>query len=319
MMPMPPIPTGHFEGCLLGLALGDALGAPREGGPLERLLWALIGKTAQGQMRWTDDTQMSLDVADSLLACGGLDANDMAQRFARSYRFSRGYGPGAARLLKRIRRGQDWQSASLSIYPGGSFGNGGAMRAPVFALFHAAQPQALPSAVQLGTRITHAHPLGQEGALLVAQATRLALSGSSGVQLLEGLRENATQAPFVQALELALRWLRGDTPQEGPQEAPPDARQVRRQLGNGIEATRSCVTAIYLAARFLAQPFEAMLGFIARCGGDVDTIGAMAGAIWGAARGKLSLSAEALARLEQAPRIAATARALHGAAFGAAP
>lgn len=28
----------HFTGCLLGLALDDASGAPYEGGPIERLL-----------------------------------------------------------------------------------------------------------------------------------------------------------------------------------------------------------------------------------------------------------------------------------------
>ena len=50
-----------FQGCLLGLSLGDALGAPYEGGVLERLLWRLIGKTSQGEMRWTDDTQMTID------------------------------------------------------------------------------------------------------------------------------------------------------------------------------------------------------------------------------------------------------------------
>jgi ADP-ribosylglycohydrolase len=127
---MSPISLNRFEGCLLGLALGDALGAPHEGGPVERLLWALIGRTAQGEMRWTDDTQMSLDAADSLLACAGMAPDDMAHRFARSYRWSRGYGPGAARLLKRIARGQDWESASVSVYPSGSYGNGGAMRAP---------------------------------------------------------------------------------------------------------------------------------------------------------------------------------------------
>jgi ADP-ribosylglycohydrolase len=69
----------------------------------------------------------------------------------------------------------------------------------------------------------------------------------------------------------------------------------------------------------MAQPFEAMLTFAARCGGDVDTIGAMAGAIWGAARGSSPLPAAALGRLEQRQRITATARALHGAAFGASP
>ena len=107
----------RFEGCLLRLALGDALGAPYEGGPIERLLWRLIGTTKQGEMRWTDDTQMALDVAESLVAKGVVDADDLARRFASSYRWSRGYGPGAAKLLKRIARGADWRQANLVSPP----------------------------------------------------------------------------------------------------------------------------------------------------------------------------------------------------------
>jgi hypothetical protein len=34
----------QFVGCLLGLATGDALGAPHEGGTIERLVWRLIGQ-----------------------------------------------------------------------------------------------------------------------------------------------------------------------------------------------------------------------------------------------------------------------------------
>ncbi len=46
-------------GTLLASALGDAFGAPYEGGLPERLLWALIGGR-KGIRRWTDDTQMSI-------------------------------------------------------------------------------------------------------------------------------------------------------------------------------------------------------------------------------------------------------------------
>ena len=127
----------QYRGCLLGLALGDALGAPHEGGFLEHCLWRLIGRTAAGEPRWTDDTQMTLDLAESLLATLPLNQTDLARRFANSYRWRRGYGPSAARVLKRIRKGQDWQSAARAIYPQGSFGNGAAMRAPVLALFFA--------------------------------------------------------------------------------------------------------------------------------------------------------------------------------------
>jgi len=85
-MGMDHVTTDRFEGCLLGLALGDALGARYEGGLAERLLWSFIASTTGGRVRWTDDTQMSVDIAESLLAKGGLDADDLALRFARSYR-----------------------------------------------------------------------------------------------------------------------------------------------------------------------------------------------------------------------------------------
>jgi poly(ADP-ribose) glycohydrolase ARH3 len=82
--------SDKFAGSMLGLALGDACGAPFEGGPVERIVWRLIGKTSGGRRRWTDDTQMSLDVADSLIAHGRLDVDDLATRFAGSYRWSLG-------------------------------------------------------------------------------------------------------------------------------------------------------------------------------------------------------------------------------------
>src|SRR3954467_7129877 len=62
----------RFKGSLLGLALGDAMGAPFEGGLAERLLWRLIGTTRQGELRWTDDTQMAIDVAESLVVHGAV-------------------------------------------------------------------------------------------------------------------------------------------------------------------------------------------------------------------------------------------------------
>ena len=78
---------------------------------------------------------MALDLAESLLEENGVSPEALASRFAASYRWSRGYGPGTAQVLKRIRRGEAWESASRAIYPEGSFGNGAAMRSPVLALF----------------------------------------------------------------------------------------------------------------------------------------------------------------------------------------
>jgi ADP-ribosylglycohydrolase len=54
-----------------------------------------------------------------------------------------------------------------------------------------------------------------------------------------------------------------------------------------------------------------MLRLVASCRGDVDTIGAMAGAIWGARHGERALPADSLLRLEDADRIRRVALALH--------
>ena len=283
------------EGALLGLALGDAMGAPFEGGIVERCVWRLIGKAKQGRRRWTDDTQMSLDLAESLIANGTVMQDDLAQRFAASYRWSRGYGPGAARLLKRIARGADWRDANRAIYPDGSYGNGAAMRAPIVGLFYADRAGERSQAARDSAVITHAHPLGIEGAVMIAAVTARAVRSGVPNELLATAGAVCRADVFLERLDVARRWIET--------EQSPSANQVARELGNGIAAAESCVTAVYVAARFMRDSFADMQSFIAACGGDVDTIGAMAGAIWGAANGAESLPPDQLHMLEQCERI----------------
>ena len=287
---------------MLGLALGDAFGAPLEGGFLERALWRLIGRTSHGHLRWTDDTQMALDLAESLISCRAIDQDDIASRFARGYRWSRGYGPGAARILKLIRRGVDWRTANTRVFREGSFGNGGAMRAPVVGLFSANNLDWVVSHARATAVITHAHPLGQDAAVLVALTTALALDKHTPAQILGLLEEHSNQAPLRERLRTAIAWI--GTGKVSPEE-------VRARLGNGIAATDSCVTAVYVALRFLDAPFAEMLDFVATCRGDVDTIGAMAGAIWGARNGESALPLDKLTRLEGAERLRQIAVELH--------
>jgi len=293
----------RYRGCLLGLALGDAFGAPFEGGPLERLLWSCMGKTRQGQRRWTDDTQMALDLGESLLQHQGLNPDAVAQQFAASYRWHRGYGPGMARMLKRVARGEPWQQANRAVYPAGSFGNGAAMRVPVMALFYAAHKPQLLDAVRASAGITHAHPLGIAGAVLVASATHQLLQGEPSWQVLETAVADCDAEVFHQRLTVVQAWLQNAL--------QPDPQTLARALGNGITAPASCLTALYLALRFSEAPFVELLSFIRAVKGDVDTIGAMAGALWGAARGASQLPADLLRQLEQQPRIQALADQLY--------
>lgn len=293
-------------GSILALALGDAWGAPYEGGIPERLLWTLIGRR-NGKRRWTDDTQMTIDVIESLAACGRVDQDDLALRLAQSYRWSRGYGPGAAKVLKRIRRGQPWQEANCSVYREGSFGNGAAMRAPAIGLFFVNdEEETIIRAAHESAVVTHAHPLGCEGAGLIALATALAYRDTDYLDIIERLCQRAEAPEFQTRLKTASSWLQTDS-----RVAP---KVVADKLGNGIAAVKSCVTAIYLALAFHSGSFTELLEFTIKLSGDVDTIAAMAGAIWGAARGLKDLPQKHLEELEQRDRLHSLARSLAVAA-----
>lgn len=78
------------RGMLIGLAVGDALGAPVEFGYSSEDIVGLGDKIGRFQDSfagpagtWTDDTSMALCLADSLLACGGYDSYDIMERYCR--------------------------------------------------------------------------------------------------------------------------------------------------------------------------------------------------------------------------------------------
>ena len=281
----------RVRGAVLASALGDVFGAPYEGGLAERLLWLMLGRR-RGKRRWTDDTQMSVDVMESLLACNRVEQDDLARRFARSYRWSRGYGSGAAKLLKRIRQGEHWQSANRTVYPEGSFGNGGAMRAAPIGLFYGAEhEQRLVQAVRDATVVTHAHPVGQDGAVVIALTAALICRDHPVPEILKQLRLYMQTVDMQNRLAAVERLLQA--------EHPVLPKQAASALGNGIRAIDSCGTAFFIGIAFRKTPFSELLAYIRAVGGDTDTIGAMAGAIWGAASGYRQLPEALLQQLEQ--------------------
>lgn len=291
-----------YVGCLLGLATGDAMGAPYEGGWFERLIWRLMGKTSDGCLRWTDDTQMALDLAESVLANGALYQDELASRFAESYRWSRGYGPGAARILAQIRKGLNWREAARKIYKDGSYGNGAAMRSPVIALFFPGRLDQLVVNASAAAEITHAHPIGIDGAVLVAVATSQLLARRSIKEVLDTIAAKIATAEMRAPFQVACDWLENDT--------RPEVSTVVNRLGNSIVAHKSCVTALYIALRFLHADFSEMMQFIISCGGDVDTLGSMAGGLWGVYNGCEHLPT---IKLEQRERLIDTAQRLYRA------
>lgn len=299
---MPPSLEERFAGCLLGLALGDAIGAPYEGGPIAGFLWQLIGAGERGKLRWTDDTQMTLVLTEHLAARPVPDPDLLAKEWAAAMERRRGYGPGSRRLLSRVASGEDWREVNRSIWPEGSMGNGAAMRAAPFGLRWARDRESRSEAVYETSRVTHAHPLGIAGAHLMADAVARAMTcEEEPADFLEALAEETESRPFVEKLRAAVRW--GADPVEPARAAA--------ELGCSVLALESAPVALYAAARFsAARDFDGMMRFIITMGGDVDTIGAMAGAMFGVRCGVSALPAKPLEELEARPRIEAAALAL---------
>lgn len=133
---------------LLGLSVGDALGARFEGSDfdpnrLERIL------EPPGTAPWTDDTQMALSLVEVLVSSGTVDQDALAGAFGRRYEPWRGYGSGMHRLLPQLHEGKNWRELKDQLFPGGSYGNGSAMRvAPLGAYLHD-RPIDAPDATEL--------------------------------------------------------------------------------------------------------------------------------------------------------------------------
>jgi poly(ADP-ribose) glycohydrolase ARH3 len=76
------------------------------------------------------------------------------------------------------------------------------------------------------------------------------------------------------------------------------------------------VTAVYLALRFQRAKFQELLKFVIAVRGDVDTIAAMAGAMWGAKRGLTALPRELLDQVEDSERLLSLAGKLYALVQG---
>ena len=94
-----------FLGSLLGAALGDAVGASWEGRRMAAQGDIEITASVSEQLRYTDDTHMTIGVAESLVGCGGFDGAHMAGTFVNNYEKEpwRGYGPGPPHVFRLIK------------------------------------------------------------------------------------------------------------------------------------------------------------------------------------------------------------------------
>jgi poly(ADP-ribose) glycohydrolase ARH3 len=266
-----------FLGGMVGSALGDAIGELAFRGLGEAGLRSQVAQ--MDVLVYTDDTAMAIGLAESIAQVGGLDPQRLGDTFRANFGREpwRGYASGPPTVFSSVERfGLSYAEAARSLFGGqGSFGNGAAMRIAPVGLFYHDVPDLYEKARQSAT-VTHAHPIGVDGAAVLAWAIGRAVRLDSQepfpvVDLTQGLVESARTPEVRDKMALVRTLIAEDVP-------PPDAA---KRLGRGVAVHESMPFAIYA---FLRHPhsFEACLFCAVLNGGDRDTLGAMACAISGA-------------------------------------
>lgn len=269
-------------GALVGLAVGDALGAPVEflppGGfePVKDFRGGGTWGLEAGQ--WTDDTSMALCLAESLVHCGGFDPRDQMERYLRWYR--EGYlsstgecfdiGNATREALERFERTGDPFSGSTDPRKAG---NGSLMRlVPVPVFWHDEPERAIRYAAE-SSRTTH-------GADTTVDACRYYAGLLCGV--LGGAEKDELLSPFYSpVLELWEREPLSSAIAEVAagsflEKEPPEIQ------GTGY-VVKSLEAALWAFAK--GESFEESVLLAVNLGDDTDTTGAicgqLAGAYWG--------------------------------------
>lgn len=189
-----PAHIDRVRGVLLGLAVGDALGAPLEGLSVTQIRahYRLVRDYVDGMRAWrkkpfrwrlpglyTDDTQQALALTDVLLKRGSVDLNRLAKMFVDlaepdgSYAGShRGIGRSFRLVLAELRRGVAPQRTGQV-----SVGIGSAMRIAPVGVFFADDPDRLTEAVAAVSLMTHRDIRSVAAAAAVAFGVRRLLRG----------------------------------------------------------------------------------------------------------------------------------------------
>jgi len=262
---------------LEGLSVGDAFGQRFFSAPAT---WLRRRQLPSPPWRWTDDTHMAISIVEVLVEHGWVEQDALAQAFARRFRqqLHRGYGRGAMELLTRISQGADWREVAPTLFDGGSYGNGAAMRAAPIGGFFSAHPERAAGQAQLAAEITHAHPEGQAGAMAVAAAAAIAANPAApgGNDFLNQVLPHVPDSQTREGIERARDLPPGDLP------------AAARELGTGdnISAQDTVPFCLWAAAHRLGD-FEEALWWTVSGLGDRDTTCAIVGGIVALSVGKV--------------------------------
>lgn len=290
----------RFIGTLIGTAVGDALGRPFEGWS-RRQIEAKVGRVTEllpdlgwrsgGAGQYTDDTQLTIAIAESLIGSKGFNLEHLMNRFI-EWLDEPPIGPGYGCLssIEKFRLGYTWQEAASD-----SGGNGTAMRvSPIGLFFYNDVPKLIESA-RMSSIITHTHWAATASAIVVARSVAYLIQSDSldvddflqtiaasvddpafedYAQNIIGLKDYLKMDKIEALIELGGKGIKPPWPN------PAETRQ-------GYIAAYAMSTTLSALYCFLLSPddFEKSVVEAVMSGGDTDTCGAITGALSGSYNG----------------------------------
>jgi len=264
---------------LLGTAVGDALGVPFETKLVNyQPLLDWDGKTYLGSVhhkllpgQFSDDTQMSLEVAESLINNKGFNPDDLAARYVEwimSGR-ARGWGKTTMAAVQNLLAGKHWSESGIA----NSYGNGTAMRAAPFGVWFRNDIKSLVEIVKIDSAITHVSEEAEAGALVIALAAAMASNHDTekvNERIWEYLPDSKVKSSIYSLTSLV----------EAEHISPLTALSV---LGTKADVRQTVPSAMYCFLRF--DNYHEAVETAIRAGGDTDTTAAIVGALFGAQLG----------------------------------
>jgi ADP-ribosyl-[dinitrogen reductase] hydrolase len=289
----------RIEGVLLGTAVGDALGLPREGLHPTRAKKLYGGaplhyRFFMGRGMVSDDTEHTCMLGQSLLA-----SPDSLDGFIRSFAWRLRWwfvglpvsvGWGTLRALSRLWVGYSPQKSGVF-----SAGNGPAMRAALLGVcLH--DLDTLKEYNRASTMITHTDPKAEQGALAIALAAYFAShTTQKPLEILSSITEHLTDPALLSLLEKVRDHLVNES----------DPEHFAHLLGfsNGASGYMydTVPAALFCWLRYPAD-FRRAVESAILLGGDTDTIGAIVGALSGATLGSSQIPASLIDELHEWPR-----------------
>lgn len=278
------------EGALIGLAIGDALGAPFEGaGQRDRWSGRMEpgGRSPRRAGAVTDDTLQAIAVAESLIACRGFSGPDMAARLLTGYRARpEFYGPTSSTVFSLIETGIPIPRAVRLAHErcSGSRTNGPVMRgAPIGIVYEGRRVEEVSMAA---AKLTHHDPVAG------------AASGFVNRVVSELCRGRTRQEAFHAALS-------------GCRE-PEVAGMLGEWRAHPVIASLDALLLAHaaLTITMTSRSFREAVERAVNARGDTDTLGAVVGALAGAEHGVLAIPDAWITTLEERGRLFELAREL---------